>query len=105
MTFSIIGRDGVNPEGAEWGVAVASKFLAVGSIVPWAQAGAGAVATHALTNIAYGPNGLRLLSFGRDAAEVVASHRHRKGSLWAIGRSRRLDTVPGGITVNQGVNY
>jgi uncharacterized Ntn-hydrolase superfamily protein len=53
-------------------VAVASKFLAVGAVVPWARAGAGAVATQALGNISYGPNGLDLLGSGCTAAEAVA---------------------------------
>jgi uncharacterized Ntn-hydrolase superfamily protein len=71
MTFSIVARDerdGVRPE---WGVAVASKFLAVGSAVAWARAGAGAVATQALANLSYGPDGLHLLRRGDDAATVV----------------------------------
>jgi uncharacterized Ntn-hydrolase superfamily protein len=71
MTFSLVAwdkRDGVRPE---WGVAVASKFLAVGSAVPWATAGAGAVATQALANLSYGPEGLKLLSRGDDAETVV----------------------------------
>jgi uncharacterized Ntn-hydrolase superfamily protein len=71
MTFSIAAWDGsVSPP--EWGVAVASKFLAVGAAVPWVRAGAGAVATQALANIGYGPDGLHLLHSGADAASVVA---------------------------------
>jgi uncharacterized Ntn-hydrolase superfamily protein len=56
----------------EWGVGVQSKFLAVGSVVPWAAAEAGAVATQALANVAYGPEGLELLREGATADEVVA---------------------------------
>jgi uncharacterized Ntn-hydrolase superfamily protein len=71
MTFSIAAWDGsVSPP--EWGVAVASKFLAVGSAVPWVRAGAGAIATQALANLAYGPAGLDLLAAGSGAASVVA---------------------------------
>ena len=71
MTFSIAAWNGsVSPP--EWGVAVASKFLAVGAAVPWVRAGAGAVATQALANLAYGPEGLDLLAAGTDAAGVVA---------------------------------
>ncbi|MDQ3982878.1 MAG: DUF1028 domain-containing protein [Actinomycetota bacterium] len=71
MTFSIAAWDGsVSPP--EWGVAVASKFLAVGAAVPWVRAGAGAIATQALANLAYGPDGLDLLASGSDAASVVA---------------------------------
>jgi uncharacterized Ntn-hydrolase superfamily protein len=66
MTFSIVAHaDG------QWGVAVASKFLAVGAAVPAARWGAGAVATQAFANLAYRPEGLRLLEEGRSAAEVV----------------------------------
>lgn len=70
MTFSIVAWDPV-PSPPEWGVAVASKFLAVGSAVPWARAGAGAVATQALANLAYGPDGLALLASGARAQDVV----------------------------------
>lgn len=71
MTFSIAAWDGdVSPP--EWGVAVASKFLAVGAAVPWVRAGAGAVATQALANLAYGPDGLQLLAEGTSAADAVA---------------------------------
>ena len=55
----------------QWGVATQSKFLAVGSIVPWAAAGVGAVATQALANPRYGPDGLALLREGLSAQEVV----------------------------------
>ena len=73
MTFSIVARSGPETPGTEWGVAVASRFLAVGSIVPWARSGVGAVATQARANVGYGPEGLDLLATGRSAAEVVAS--------------------------------
>ena len=55
----------------QWGVATQSKFLAVGSIVPWAEPGAGAVATQAYANPRYGPDGLALLRQGLSADEVV----------------------------------
>ena len=71
MTFSIVAWDPNAYPSPEWGVAVASKFLAVGAVVPWAAAGAGAVATQALANLAYGPEGLAQLAEGRSAAEVV----------------------------------
>ncbi|HCC32355.1 MAG TPA: fimbrial assembly protein FimA [Clostridiales bacterium] len=67
-TFSIVA---VDLNAREWGVAVQSKFLAVGAVVPWAQAEAGAIATQAWANVAYGPEGLKLLAAGRPAAEVV----------------------------------
>src|SRR5574340_465179 len=55
----------------QWGVATPSKFLAVGSIVPWAEAGVGAVATQAYANPRYGPDGLALLRDGLPAGDVV----------------------------------
>jgi uncharacterized Ntn-hydrolase superfamily protein len=67
-TFSIVAFD---PETEELGVAVQSKFLAVGAIVPWARAGAGAVATQAMANFNYGPRGLDLMSRGKTAEETV----------------------------------
>ncbi len=68
-TFSIVAHD---PETGEWGIAVASKVPFVGQMVPWAKAGAGAVATQARTNLFYGPEGLRLLEEGRSAEETIA---------------------------------
>ncbi len=73
MTFSIVACDLDASPDPEWGVAVASKFLAVGSCVGFARAGAGAVATQAMANVAYGPSGLELLAQGRSADDVVAS--------------------------------
>src|SRR3954470_14177750 len=55
----------------QWGVAVQSKFLAVGSVVPWAEPEMGAIATQAYANPSYGPNGLMLLREGLSASEVV----------------------------------
>ncbi|CAN5724269.1 hypothetical protein BH18ACT15_BH18ACT15_11980 [soil metagenome] len=73
MTFSIVARLDSPGSSPEWGVAVASKFLAVGAAVPWARAGAGAVATQALANLSYGPEGLARLERGEDATSVVRS--------------------------------
>ena len=67
-TFSIVAFD---PRKEELGVAVQSKFLAVGAIVPWARAGAGAVATQAMANFNYGPRGLDLMSRGKTAEETL----------------------------------
>src|SRR5215204_6300659 len=67
-TFSIVGFD---PETDSLGVAVQSKFLAVGSVVPWARAGVGAVATQAMANYNYGPSGLELMSRGKTARQTV----------------------------------
>ena len=67
-TFSIVAFD---PASDSWGVAVQSKFLAVGAVVPWARAGAGAVATQAMANLNYGPRGLQLMAEGGSADETV----------------------------------
>src|SRR4029453_11518931 len=57
---------------AQWGVATQSKFLAVGSVVPWAEAEVGAVATQSYANPRYGPDGLRLMREGLSAQDTVA---------------------------------
>lgn len=68
MTFSIVAYD---PKNNEWGVAVQSKFVAVGAIVPFAKAQVGAIATQAYANTSYGPKGLELLEKGRSAEETI----------------------------------
>jgi uncharacterized Ntn-hydrolase superfamily protein len=68
-TFSIVGYDPVN---GDWGVAVASRYFSVGGVVPWAEAGVGAVATQANVNVGYGPRGLELLRQGLSAKAVIA---------------------------------
>jgi len=67
-TFSIVACD---PERKFWGVAVATKPPSVGAVVPWAQWRVGAIATQAMSNYDYGPNGLALLRRGLAADEVV----------------------------------
>ena len=67
-TFSIAGYD---PGAQEWGIAVQSKFLAVGAVVPWAQAGVGAVATQSYANTSFGPEGLALMAQGLTAEETL----------------------------------
>ena len=67
-TFSIVAY---NADAKEWGVATQSKFLAVGSAVPWAQAGAGAVATQSYANTSFGPKGLALMASGLSARETL----------------------------------
>jgi uncharacterized Ntn-hydrolase superfamily protein len=69
-TFSIVGFD---PQTGDLGVAVQSKFLAVGAVVPFARAGIGAVATQSWANTSYGPRGLDLLASGKSPEEVVAA--------------------------------
>lgn len=67
-TFSIVACD---PSDGTCGVAVQSKFISVGAVVPWAESGVGAVATQAASNPAWGPEGLALLKQGLNADEVV----------------------------------
>jgi uncharacterized Ntn-hydrolase superfamily protein len=67
-TYSLAACD---LEAGQWGVATQSKFLAVGSVVPWAAPHIGAIATQAYANPRYGPDGLALLREGLSAAEVV----------------------------------
>ena len=67
-TYSIVACD---LERGQWGVATQSKFLAVGSVVPWAEPEAGAVATQSYANPRFGPDGLALLRQGLAAEEVV----------------------------------
>src|SRR5438105_2253002 len=67
-TYSIAACD---LDAGQWGVATQSKFLAVGSVVPWAEPHVGAIATQAYANPRYGPNGLTLLREGLSATDVV----------------------------------
>jgi uncharacterized Ntn-hydrolase superfamily protein len=120
-TYSIAACD---LDARQWGVAVQSKFLAAGSIVPWAEAEVGAIATQAYANPRYGPEGLALLREGRSAEEVVRhlvatddgrDHRQvgivdaRGGSAtftggscfdWAGGRNGRYYAAQGNILVS-----
>lgn len=68
-TFSIVACD---PERLYWGVAVSTKPLAVGAVVPWAEWRVGAIATQAMSNYRYGPDGLALLRKGLAAPDVVS---------------------------------
>ena len=67
-TFSIVGYD---PDNGDLGIAVQSKFFAVGAVVPWAEAGVGAIATQAWANTTYGPRGLKLLKIGLTAEQTL----------------------------------
>ncbi|MBI5880018.1 MAG: DUF1028 domain-containing protein [Chloroflexi bacterium] len=92
MTFSIVAYDAA---AKQWGVAVESKFLAAGAIVPYAKAGVGAVATQAHANTTYGPRGLALMAEGLPADVVVQallandpeSDRRQAGLVDADGRA------------------
>jgi uncharacterized Ntn-hydrolase superfamily protein len=91
-TYSIVACDLAR---REWGVAVQSKFLAVGSLVSWAEAEVGAIATQAWMNVGYGGDGLELLRQGASAEETVerlvsadAGREQRQlGVVDALGRS------------------
>ena len=107
-TYSIAACD---LEAGQWGVATQSKFLAVGSVVPWAEPGVGAIATQAYANPRYGPEGLALLREGLDAQAVVdrltaadddREHRQvgvvdRRGSSASFTGSECMDWA-GGLT-------
>src|SRR5713226_965701 len=67
-TFSIVAID---PANGDLGVTVASRYFSVGAVVPWAEAGVGAVATQANVNVGYGPRAIELLKEGHTAKEVL----------------------------------
>src|SRR6187200_3322690 len=120
-TYSIVACD---LEAGQWGVSVQSKFLSVGSVVPWAEPHVGAIATQAYANPRYGPNGLQLLREGLSAQEVVdrltgedegRDHRQlgvvdRQGNAasytgtecmeWAGGRTGTNYAAQGNILIN-----
>lgn len=111
-TFSIVGYD---PATEELGIAVQSKFVAVGAVVPWARAGVGAVATQSFANTQYGPEGLALLEAGKSPQEAIDlltgkdgdKERRQVGIVDAKGRSAtftgaRCMTWAGGV---KGVNF
>jgi uncharacterized Ntn-hydrolase superfamily protein len=124
MTFSIVACD-LRTE--EWGVAVASKFIAVGAVVPWLQAGVGAVATQAYSNTSYGPHALSLIASGMSAREALdrliaadsgraerqvgvidsraraATHTGDNCMPWAGGRTGRGYAAQGNILAGPGV--
>jgi uncharacterized Ntn-hydrolase superfamily protein len=83
-TFSIVAFD---PATGELGVAVESKYFGVGSVVPWAEAGVGAVATQAYAKMSYGPEGLRLMRAGKSSAEALAelTKKDTKSTLRQVG--------------------
>jgi uncharacterized Ntn-hydrolase superfamily protein len=68
VTFSLVACD---LEARQWGVSVASKFPAVGAVVPWARGDVGAIATQSYANVSYGPDGLELLTGGASAQQVI----------------------------------
>jgi uncharacterized Ntn-hydrolase superfamily protein len=123
-TFSIVARDGGT---GELGIAVASRFFAVGAVVPWARAGVGAVATQSYANTTFGWRGLDLLAEGLTPEEVVtvlvrndddpgrrqfgivssdgasATYTGTECLAWAGGRSGPDYAIPGNILAGEGV--
>jgi uncharacterized Ntn-hydrolase superfamily protein len=121
-TYSIAACD---PDTRQWGVATQSKFLAVGSVVTWAQPGVGAIATQAYANPRYGPDGLALLREGLTAEQVVerltsaddgrdhrqlgvvdgqgkaATYTGRECMEWAGGRTGKCYAAQGNILVSE----
>lgn len=101
MTFSIVARSaGPDPEQAEWGVAVASKFLAVGSAVPAAVAQVGAIATQADANVAY--KGLALSHLDEGATASVALQRLLEEDEGRDHRQVGIVDVEGGAASHTG---
>lgn len=124
MTFSIVGFD---PETKELGIAVASKFLGVGAVVPFAKAGVGAIATQSLANLSYGVEGLELLEKGHSPLEVVETLTKKDENAawrqvgivdatgqsatytgddcydWASGKAAKNYAIQGNILVSQQV--
>jgi uncharacterized Ntn-hydrolase superfamily protein len=123
-TFSIVAYD---PAGGDFGVAVQSKYFGVGSVVPWAQAGVGAVATQARVKVGFGPGGLRLMEAGKSSREALelllaadpqravrqlalidakgqpAVHTGEECFAWAGHRVGRNFTVQGNLLAGEGV--
>lgn len=121
-TYSIVA---VDPANGDLGVAVQSKFLAVGAVVPWARSAVGAIATQAWCNTTFGPDGLRLLEDGESAEDALermlaadAGREHRQVGIvdaygnaatftgsscynWAGGRTGQGYAAQGNILVGQ----
>jgi uncharacterized Ntn-hydrolase superfamily protein len=97
VTFSLVACD---REARQWGVVVASKFLAVGAVVPWARAEVGGVATQAFANLTYGPDGLDLLAAGATAQETIdrltgADDDHEQRQIGVVDASGGSATFSG----------
>src|ERR1041385_1123782 len=97
-TYSIVACD---LDAAQWGVATQSKFLAVGSVVPWAEPHVGAIATQSYANPRYGPDGLALLRQELSADEVVkrlteADDGRDQRQLGVVDARGRAATYTGG---------
>jgi uncharacterized Ntn-hydrolase superfamily protein len=100
MTYGTYSIAACDLEAGQWGVATQSKFLAVGSLVPWAEPHVGAVATQAYANPRYGPRGLTLLREGLSAEAVVerltsADEEREHRQLGVVDRDGRAATYTG----------
>src|SRR5580692_2498850 len=100
-TFSIVAYD---PEAGDWGVAVASRYFSVGAVVPWAEAGVGAVATQANVNVGYGPRGLELLKQGLSARQALDKLLAEDTFEDKGGRQVAIVDSKGGIAAYTGPN-
>jgi len=111
-TFSIVARD---PERDAVGIAVQSKFVSVGSVVPFASADAGAIATQSFANVAYGSDGVELLREGHTAGEVIeeltdADDRSPERQVGVVGQDGSIAAFTGAECFEfagdiQGKNY
>jgi uncharacterized Ntn-hydrolase superfamily protein len=100
-TFSIVAID---PSNGDLGIAVASRYFSVGSVVPWAMAGAGAVATQANVNVGYGPRGIDLLRQGLSAPEVLKKLLDEDTFEGKDGRQVAIVDAHGNIAAYTGPN-
>jgi uncharacterized Ntn-hydrolase superfamily protein len=100
-TFSIVAID---PANGDMGVAVASRYFSVGSVVPWALAGVGAVATQANVNVGYGPKGIDLLREGLSAKQVLEKLMAEDTFEGKDGRQVAIVDAHGGIATFTGPN-
>src|SRR3972149_3759898 len=99
-TFSIVACD-LNERA--WGVAVASKFLAAGAVVPFAQAGAGAIATQSYANTSYGPRGLPMLAHRAPAPGGSPTTRGARCDRWGSWTPRAARRLSPGRTASPGL--
>jgi uncharacterized Ntn-hydrolase superfamily protein len=100
-TFSIVAID---PANGDLGVAVASRYFSVGSVVPWAMAGVGAVATQANVNVGYGQQALDLLRQGLTAQQVLARLMAEDTFPGKEGRQVAIVDAKGNVAVHTGPN-
>ena len=100
-TFSIVAID---PANGDLGVAVASRYFSVGSVVPWALAGVGAVATQANVNVGYGPQAIDLLRQGMTAQQALAKIQADDTFPGKDGRQVAIVDAKGNIAAYTGPN-